>query len=114
MRIITLAREFIQKYFVSDGMVVDLAVHQPDREEGGIQNPHFHVLVPIRPLNKDRTCGAKQHRVYRLDENGNRIKKENGQWEFDAVPTTDWGRSETLDMWRRAWADMVNMRFEEK
>ena len=34
--------------------------------------------------------------------------------QFDAVPTTNWGRPETLDMWRRTWADMVNMRFEEK
>ena len=111
---IALAREFVQKYFVSDGMIVDLAIHQPDREEGGIQNPHFHVLVPIRPLNKDGTWGAKQHRVYCLDEDGKRIKKESGGWEFDAVPTTSWGRPETLDMWRKAWADMVNARFEEK
>ena len=111
---IELAREFVQKYFVSDGMICDLAVHQPDREGGGIPNPHFHVLVPIRPLNDDGTWGAKQHRVYHLDEDGNRIKKENGQWEFDAVPTTNWGRPETLDMWREAWADMVNVKFEEK
>ena len=111
---IELARDFVQKYFVSDGMICDLAVHQPDREEGGIPNPHFHVLIPIRPLNEDGTWGAKQHRVYHLDEDGNRIKKENGQWEFDAVPTTNWGRPETLDMWREAWADMVNAKFEEK
>lgn len=111
---IELAREFVQKYFVSDGMICDLAVHQPDREEGGIPNPHFHVLIPIRPLNDDGTWGTKQHRVYKLDEDGNRIKKENGGWEFDAVPTTNWGRPETLDLWREAWADMVNARFEEK
>lgn len=111
---IQLAREFIKKYFVSDGMICDLAVHQSDREEGGISNPHFHVLVPIRPLNEDGTWGAKQHRVYHLDEDGNRIKKENGQWEFDAVPTTNWGKPETLEMWREAWADMVNAKFEEK
>lgn len=49
-----------------------------------------------------------------MDEDGNRIKNENGQWEFDAVPTTNWGRPETLDMWREAWADIVNARFEEK
>lgn len=99
---IALAKEFIQKYFVSDGMIVDFAVHQPDKEEGGIPNPHFHVLVPIRPLNADGTWGAKQHRVYHLDEEGNRIKDENGKWVFDAVPTTNWGRPETLDMWREA------------
>ena len=85
---IALAREFVQKYFVSDGMICDLAVHQPDRGDGGIPNPHFHVLVPIRPLNADGTWGAKQHRVYHLDKDGNRIKKEDGSWAFDAVPTT--------------------------
>ena len=56
---IALAREFVQKYFVSDGMICDLAVHQPDRGDGGIPNPHFHVLVPIRPLNADGTWGGK-------------------------------------------------------
>ena len=111
---IELAKEFVQKYFVSDGMIADLAIHKPDRDEGGIPNPHFHVLVPIRPLNADGTWGAKQRREYHLDENGNRIKKENGQWEFDAVPTTNWGNPETLDMWRQAWADMVNDKFREK
>ena len=111
---IALAREFVQKYFVSDGMICDLAVHQPDREDGGIPNPHFHVLVPIRPLNADGTWGAKQHRVYHLDKDGNRIKKEDGSWAFDAVPTTNWGKPETLDLWRKAWADMVNARLEEK
>lgn len=64
-------------------------------------------------MNENGTWGAKQHRVYHLDEDGNRIKKENGQWEFDAVPTTNWGKPETLDMWREAWADMVNARLEE-
>ena len=111
---IALAREFVRKYFVSDGMIADLAIHQPDKEEGGIPNPHFHVLVPIRPLNADGTWGAKQHRVYHLDENGNRIKNEKGQWEFDSVATTNWGNPETLDKWREAWADMVNAKFEEK
>lgn len=111
---IALAREFVQKYFVSDGMICDLAVHQPDRGDGGIPNPHFHVLVPIRPLNADGTWGAKQHRVYHLDKDGNRIKKEDGTWVFDAVPTTNWGKPETLDLWRKAWADMVNARLGEK
>ena len=109
-----MAREFVRKYFVSDGMIADLAIHQPDKEEGGILNPHFHVLVPIRPLNADGTWGAKQHRVYHLDEKGNRIKNEKGQWEFDSVATTNWVDPETLEKWREAWADMVNSRFEEK
>ena len=49
---IALARQFLSEQFVSRGMVVDFAVHQPDKEDGGIPNPHFHVLCPIRPIRK--------------------------------------------------------------
>lgn len=45
--------------------------------------------------------GAKQRRVYRADG------------KFDAVPTTDWGRPETLEAWREAWAALCNVKFEE-
>lgn len=38
---IALARQFLTKHFVSRGMVVDFAVHEPENEEGGINNPHF-------------------------------------------------------------------------
>lgn len=58
---IALARQFLLENFVSRGMVVDFAVHQPDREDGGIPNPHFHVLCPIRPIELDehtRKCLA--------------------------------------------------------
>ncbi|WP_331477112.1 MobQ family relaxase [Blautia sp.] len=67
---IELAREFVQKYLVSKGMIADLAIHDPDKGEGGIL--------------------------------------------FNAVPTTDWGRPETLEAWREAWCRMVNEKFEEK
>ena len=45
---IELAREFIQKYFVSDGMIADLAIHKPDRDEGGIPNPQRKWRVGVR------------------------------------------------------------------
>lgn len=98
---IALAQKFLLDNFVSRGMVADFAVHQPDKD-GGIANPHFHVMCPIRPLNPDGTWGAKQHRVYR----------ENSK--FDAVATTDWGKPEMLEAWREAWASMCNAKFEEK
>ena len=99
---IALARQFLLDNFVSRGMIADFAVHQPDKKDGGITNPHFHVLCPIRPLNPDGTWGAKQRRVYRA----------NGK--FDAVQTTDWGKPETLEAWREAWAALCNTKFEEK
>ena len=37
---IALARQFLLEQFVSRGMVVDFAVHQPDREDGGICPSH--------------------------------------------------------------------------
>lgn len=98
---ITLARKFLLDNFVSRGMIADFAVHQPDKDDG-IANPHFHVMCPIRPLNPDGTWGAKQRRVYRADG------------KFDAVPTTDWGKPETLEAWREAWAVICNAKFEEK
>ncbi len=98
---IALARQFLRDNFVSRGMIADFAVHQPDRENG-ISNPHFHVMCPIRPLNLDGIWGAKQRRVYRADG------------KFDAVPTTDWGKPETLEAWREAWAALCNTKFEEK
>ena len=71
-------------------------------------------MAPIRPLNSDGTWGAKQRMVYHLDEAGQRVQKPNGKYAVDAVPTTDWGRPETLDRWREAWADLVNQKLEEK
>ena len=111
---IALARQFLLENFVSRGMVVDFAVHQPDREDGGIPNPHFHVLCPIRPIEQNGKWGLKQRRVYELDEDDNRIRDANGKYVFNAVPTTDWGSPETLEHWREAWAEMCNAKFAEK
>jgi len=111
---IKLAREFILENFTKKGMIADWAVHQPDKRKGQIPNPHFHVLCPMRKLDKDGKWEAKQKRVYILDENGNRMKDKNGKDRFNAVPTTDWGSPETLRQWRKNWEVKVNDRFREK
>ena len=108
---IDLARQFLLEQFVSRGMVVDFAVHSPDKEDGGISNPHFHVMCPIRPLDEHGRWGNKQRREYVLDEHGERIRDEAGNYVFNAVPTTDWGSPETLEHWRQAWAEMCNVKF---
>ena len=110
---IALAREFVQTNFVAKGMIADLAVHAPDKE-GGLSNPHFHVLTTMRPLNPDGSFAAKQRREYALDEHGNRIRDGDGKYVFNAVHTTDWHAPETLEARRAAWCDLVNRRFEEK
>ena len=111
---IALARHFLLEHFVSRGMVVDFAVHVPDTEPGGISNPHFHVMAPIRPIEANGKWGMKQRRVYELDEDGNRLLDADGNYIFNAVPTTDWGSPETLEYWREQWAALCNSKFEEK
>ena len=111
---IDLARQFLLDNFVNRGMVADFAVHQPDKENGGISNPHFHVMCPIRPIEPDGRWGKKQRREYVLDKHGERILDEAGNYVFNAVPTTDWSKPETLEEWRQAWAEMCNAKFAEK
>ena len=111
---IALARQFLTEHFVSRGMVVDFAVHEPEKEEGGINNPHFHFMCPIRPIEQNGKWGLKQKREYVLDEKGNRISDGKGDYVFNAVPTTDWGSADTLEFWREQWAVMCNAKFEEK
>ena len=111
---IALAREFVQQHFVAKGMIADLAIHAPDKGDAGIFNPHFHVMTIMRPINLDGTWGQKQRREYVLDDEGNRVLDGNGKPVFNAVPTTDWGRPETLEGWREAWCRMVNDKFTEK
>ncbi len=75
---------------------------RPDKEDGGISNPHFHVMCPIRPSDEHGRWGNKRRREYLLDEHGERIRDGAGNYVFNAVPTTDWGSPETLEHWRQA------------
>ena len=103
---------FYWNNFVSRGMVVDFSVQHPDKEDGF--QPVSTVMCPIRPLQPDGRWGNKQRREYLLDEHGERIRDEAGNYVFNAVPTTDWGKPETLEEWRQAWADLCNQKFAEK
>ena len=65
------------------GMIVDLAVHEGKSEnEEEPDNPHFHVLAPIRPFTEKGIWGNKQRREYILDEDGNRVKDARGKEMF--------------------------------
>ncbi|MCR4745518.1 MAG: MobA/MobL family protein [Lachnospiraceae bacterium] len=108
-----IAERFIRDNFLAKGMIVDYAIHDPEKKEG-MQNPHVHMLIPIRPLNKDGTWGEKQKRQYLYDDNGKAILDKKGKQKFNAVPTTDWGTVETLEQWRKAYADIFNEAFEKK
>ena len=54
---IALARQFLTEHFVSRGMVVDFAVHEPEKEEGGINNPPLPLHVPYSSHRAERQMG---------------------------------------------------------
>ena len=87
---IELARKFVQEQFVTKGMIADLAFHSPEKEDGGIANPDFHVMTTMRPLNPHGTWGQQQRREYLHAEDTNRVRDKNGDYMFNAVHTTDW------------------------
>ena len=104
---------FLLENFVGRGMVVDFAVHQPDREDGGIQNPHFHVLCPIRPILPDAGGAASSA--------GNMCWTNTASAsgaELETMCSTRChhrlGSPETLEHWRKAWAELCNAKFVEK
>ena len=74
----------------------------------------MHVLVPIRPVNTNGEWGEKRLHVPVFDEDGNPVLNKKGKQKYDNPFTTDWGKPETLEVWRENWAKIVNEKFAEK
>ena len=106
---IALAREYVRRQFVENGMCADFCVH--DKGDG---NPHAHIMLTMRPLNEDGTWGDKQKKVYILDDNGNKIyDKAKKQYKCNKAQTTDWNEQDKAEEWRKAWADFQNAALKE-
>ena len=56
---IELLQEFIQAQFLSDGMCADAAIHDTD-----VHNPHAHILLTVRPLDKQGKWQYKTEKEY--------------------------------------------------
>jgi ATP-dependent exoDNAse (exonuclease V) alpha subunit len=84
---IELARRFVQNTFVDKGMCADICFH--DKDKGN--NPHAHIMLTMRPIEKDGSWGAKSKSI-----NGRKI------------PTVDWNDRDNSEQWRSLWADYLN------
>ena len=112
---IEVARKFVQEIFVEKGMIVDLCVHQPHRDDPEEpDNPHVHLLIPIRPIREDGTWGNKQRRVYETDAEGNPVYEKNGKRKYTAVSLTGWSEKQALEKYRENYATYFNAKFKEK
>lgn len=105
---IELVREYVKENFVKVGMCADIALH--DKNDG---NPHAHILLTMRPLNEDKTWGAKSKKEYILDENGEKVKLKNGNYKTRKINTVDWNEQDKAEEWRKKWADITNKYLEE-
>jgi Ti-type conjugative transfer relaxase TraA len=78
---IELARDFVQREFVDEGMVADLNVHW-DIDANGMLKPHAHVMLSMREVDEDGF--------------GKKVR--------------DWNKTHLLQQWRERWAYHVNER----
>ena len=62
---IELLQEFIREQFLSDGMCADAAIHDTDGH-----NPHAHILLTVRPLDKQGKWQYKTEKEYLCMKNG--------------------------------------------
>lgn len=58
-------QEYIKRNFVNRGMCADLCIHDTDGH-----NPHAHIMLTVRPLNKDGTWQRKTEKEYLCVRNG--------------------------------------------
>ena len=118
-------RDYVQRNFVSKGMCADWAIHDSENEKGQ-RNLHIHVLLTMRPITENGEWGAKQKKVYDLDENGERIpvidkktgqqkvdKRNRKQWKCHTADSTDWNSQENAKIWRKDLADTINATNEQ-
>lgn len=99
-----LIREYSQQQFVSNGMIADYAIH--DKGDG---NPHVHIMLTMRAMDEQGRWLPKARKVYDLDEHGNRIKLPSGNYKSHKENTVDWNDPIKAEIWRTAWADLVNL-----
>ena len=62
---------------------------------------------------RNASWGAKSKKEYILDENGEKVKLQNGNYKTKKINTVDWNEQEKAEEWRKAWADITNKYLEE-
>jgi Ti-type conjugative transfer relaxase TraA len=86
---IELARDFVQREFVDQGMVADLNVHW-DIGADGLAKPHAHVMLTMREI----------------------VVCEDGEAGF-GQKVREWNATQLVEQWRERWADHANQRLAE-
>lgn len=80
---ISLISEYVKDNFVADGMCADFCIHDTDGH-----NPHAHIMLTVRPLDKNGKWQSKTEKEYLCVKNG----EERGftSTEFKAAQADGW------------------------
>ena len=105
---VAVMRDYIQRNFVSRGMCCEWAVHDSENPKTGQRNLHCHIMLTMRPILEDETWGARQKKIYKYDEHGNKIKKKNGRYDCTTEDIMGWDDRKNAMLWRQDFADTVN------
>ena len=104
-----MVRDYCEEHFVSKGMIADFAIHDPAPPG---HNPHCHVMLTLRAMDEHGRWLPKSHKVYDLDENGERIRLPSGEWKSHKENTVDWNEQFHGQEWRDGWEAIQNRYLE--
>lgn len=104
-----LMTKYVQKMFVSKGMIADVAIHRDDSN-----NPHVHIMLTMRKVDENGQILNKRKRVLLLDEHGKQVYNEKGHRKTVSIKTTDWDKKELLLEARKEWANVTNKLLRER
>ena len=102
-----LVRDYVKENFVDHGMIADVAIH--DKGDG---NPHAHVLLTMREVDREGNWQQKCKKKYELDKDGNKQRLPSGNYKCRKVETNDWNKKESLERWRSGWEKTANRHLE--
>lgn len=112
---IALVRGFVREHFVAKGMVADVAIHRPDAADG-LEQPHAHVLLTLRPLDsnsetgfsptKERDWNEREDIARMVAEARKRFNNTGLDADRDALDAAEALRN--VNVWRAAWAEHAN------
>ena len=120
---VELVNQFLFENFLSKGYICQFNIH--DKGDG---NPHAHILVSARPLDKNgKWAEVKSKRVYKLDAQGNKIPiidKKTGKQKIGErgrrMWQREWAKQDPLDQassladWKKSWRDLCNQVLEKE
>ena len=105
---VTLITDYLTKSFVSHGMVADVAWHNKTASDG-LEQPHAHVLLTMRPLTHDG-FGFKSRHDWVPDPEGR--THDDGRPLMVVSNRDSWNSPEYFEHCREDWENIANAALE--